>query len=71
LQLFNNHTIFKFKLLQEKAAGIAEKQKDFKDGIPECGADALRFGLLAYTLQGRDISLDVNRVVRCMKYTTS
>ena len=36
---------------------------DFPDGIPECGADALRFGLLAYTLQGRDVNLDINRVV--------
>jgi valyl-tRNA synthetase len=36
---------------------------EFPDGIPECGSDALRFGLLAYTVQGRDISLDVTRVV--------
>jgi valyl-tRNA synthetase len=36
---------------------------DFPDGIPECGADALRFGLLAYTVQGRDINLDIKRVV--------
>lgn len=36
---------------------------DFPDGIPECGTDALRFGLLAYTIQGRDISLDISRVV--------
>ena len=34
---------------------------DFPDGIPECGADALRFGLLAYTQQGRDINLDIAR----------
>ena len=39
------------------------KRKDFPKGIPECGADALRFGLLAYTLQGRDINLDIQRVV--------
>ncbi len=36
---------------------------DFPDGIPECGADALRFGLLAYTVQGRDVNLDIKRVV--------
>jgi len=38
-------------------------QEEFPDGIPECGSDALRFGLLAYTVQGRDINLDVKRVV--------
>lgn len=36
---------------------------EFPDGIPECGADALRFGLLAYTQQGRDINLDIGRLV--------
>ncbi|KAG2516579.1 hypothetical protein JM18_007960 [Phytophthora kernoviae] len=36
---------------------------DFPEGIPECGADALRFGLLAYTQQGRDINLDIGRLV--------
>lgn len=25
--------------------------KDFPDGIPECGADALRFALVSYTAQ--------------------
>jgi valyl-tRNA synthetase len=38
-------------------------ETEFPEGIPECGSDALRFGLLAYTVQGRDISLDVTRVV--------
>jgi valyl-tRNA synthetase len=36
---------------------------EFPGGIPECGSDALRFGLLAYTVQGRDINLDVSRVI--------
>ncbi|KAK8402179.1 hypothetical protein O3P69_001346 [Scylla paramamosain] len=39
-----------------------EGQKcDYPQGIPECGTDALRFALCAYT-QGRDINLDVLRV---------
>jgi len=38
-------------------------QKDFPEGIPACGTDALRFGLLAYTVQGRDVNLDIKRVV--------
>jgi valyl-tRNA synthetase len=43
----------------------AGQQQDYgkTDGIPECGSDALRFGLLAYTSQGRDVNLDVSRVV--------
>ena len=36
--------------------------RDYPNGIPECGTDALRFALMAYTSQGRDINLDVLRV---------
>ncbi|CAH8866827.1 unnamed protein product [Trichobilharzia szidati] len=36
--------------------------KDFPKGIPECGTDALRFALCAYTSQGRNINLDIMRV---------
>jgi valyl-tRNA synthetase len=39
------------------------QKEDYPDGIPECGSDALRFALCAYTAQGRDINLDVKRVV--------
>ncbi|CAE7205115.1 valS1 [Symbiodinium natans] len=60
--------------LPEKEIEKAKKgqKEDYPDGIPElwllterkeCGADALRFGLLAYTLQGRNVNLDINRVV--------
>jgi len=51
--------------LPEKEVLKAKKDQsaDFPDGIPECGSDALRFGLLAYTVQGRDINLDIKRVV--------
>eukprot|EP00929_Paragymnodinium_shiwhaense_P029776 TRINITY_DN16_c0_g1_i1.p1 TRINITY_DN16_c0_g1~~TRINITY_DN16_c0_g1_i1.p1 ORF type:complete len:1066 (-),score=392.32 TRINITY_DN16_c0_g1_i1:117-3314(-) len=51
--------------LPEKEIEKAKKgqSQDFPEGIPQCGADALRFGLLAYTLQGRNVNLDINRVV--------
>jgi len=51
--------------LPEKEIEKAKKgqAQDFPEGIPECGADALRFGMLAYTLQGRNVNLDINRVV--------
>ena len=55
-----SHILFlSFQIATAKAAQSA----DFPQGIPECGTDALRFGLLAYTLQGRDINLDIQRVV--------
>jgi valyl-tRNA synthetase len=38
------------------------QKRDFPNGIPECGTDALRFTLVAYTAQGRDVNLDVLRV---------
>uniref|UniRef100_A0A7S0RBC6 valine--tRNA ligase n=1 Tax=Pyramimonas obovata TaxID=1411642 RepID=A0A7S0RBC6_9CHLO len=44
----------------EKAA--KGQKEDFPNGIPECGTDALRFALVAYTTQARDINLDIQRV---------
>mmetsp|Transcript_48882 Transcript_48882/g.121273 ORF Transcript_48882/g.121273 Transcript_48882/m.121273 type:complete len:446 (+) Transcript_48882:1-1338(+) len=44
----------------EKATKL--NAQEYPTGIPECGSDALRFGLLAHTGQGRDINLDVARV---------
>jgi valyl-tRNA synthetase len=38
------------------------QKRDYPQGIPECGTDALRFALCAYTTQGRDINLDILRV---------
>jgi valyl-tRNA synthetase len=48
---------------KEVIRGKKNNEQEFPDGIPECGTDALRFGLLSYTVQGRDINLDVKRVV--------
>ncbi|KAL8036187.1 hypothetical protein ABFS82_12G140100 [Erythranthe guttata] len=39
------------------------QKKDFPKGIPECGADALRFALVSYTAQSDKINLDIQRVV--------
>jgi valyl-tRNA synthetase len=38
------------------------QKKDYPNGIPLCGTDALRFTLLAYTSSGRDINMDIKRV---------
>ena len=38
-------------------------EEDYPEGIPQCGTDALRFALLAYTLQPRAVNLDVKRIV--------
>ena len=32
--------------------GTSLQKTDYPDGIPECGTDALRFALSAYTAQG-------------------
>eukprot|EP00117_Sycon_ciliatum_P046551 scpid27278/ scgid33326/ Valine--tRNA ligase; Valyl-tRNA synthetase len=48
---------------KEVERAIKGQKEDYPSGIPECGTDALRFALCAYTAQGRDINLDVNRVV--------
>ncbi|KAJ7517304.1 hypothetical protein O6H91_21G017800 [Diphasiastrum complanatum] len=47
------------ELEKAKAGQVA----DFPNGIPECGADALRFALVAYTAQSVNINLDIQRVV--------
>ncbi|XP_067865559.1 valine--tRNA ligase [Heterodontus francisci] len=47
----------------ESERAKAGQKSDYPVGIPECGTDALRFALCAYTSQGRDINLDVNRIL--------
>ncbi|KAL5011505.1 hypothetical protein ScPMuIL_010056 [Solemya velum] len=50
--------------LEEKELDKAKagQKIDYPSGIPECGTDALRMGLISYTAQGRDINLDVLRI---------
>ncbi|GAB5587672.1 valine--tRNA ligase [Umbelopsis nana] len=47
---------------REIKTAIAGQKADYPAGIPECGTDALRFALCAYTSGGRDINLDILRV---------
>ncbi|XP_043285479.1 valine--tRNA ligase isoform X2 [Venturia canescens] len=47
---------------KELKHAIEGQKRDYPQGIPECGSDALRFALCAYTSQGRDINLDIMRV---------
>ncbi|KIY44702.1 hypothetical protein FISHEDRAFT_67400 [Fistulina hepatica ATCC 64428] len=44
------------------------QKKDFPKGIPQCGTDALRFALCAYSAGGRDINLDILRVEGYRKF---
>ncbi|KAK9446477.1 tRNA synthetases class I-domain-containing protein [Limtongia smithiae] len=46
-----------------------EGQKiSFPNGIPECGTDAMRFALCAYTTGSRDINLDILRIEGYRKF---
>lgn len=47
-------------LKQEEVARATKYQKAaFPNGIPECGADALRFTLLSYVTGGGDLNFDI------------
>lgn len=46
----------------------AGQKESYPDGIPQCGTDALRFALCAYTTGGRDINLDILRVAGYRKF---
>lgn len=55
---------------KELKTALAGQKADFgkTNGIPQCGADALRFALCAYTSSGRSINLDVLRVEGYRKF---
>ncbi|KAJ3616400.1 hypothetical protein Zmor_011908 [Zophobas morio] len=48
---------------KEIAKAQAGQTMDFPNGIPECGTDALRYTLVSYTIGGKDVNLDINRIV--------
>jgi valyl-tRNA synthetase len=53
---------------KEIVKATAGQKKDFPKGIPQCGTDALRFALCAYTGGGRDINLEILRVEGYRKF---
>lgn len=50
-----------------KKAMDAQKA-DYPNGIPECGADALRFTLCSYVAQGRDVNMSISKVETFRKF---
>jgi valyl-tRNA synthetase len=57
--------------LDPKEVKIAKdgQKKDFPQGIPECGTDALRFALCSYVSgQMRDVNLDISKVHSYRKF---
>ena len=46
------------KLLVQKQI----RRRSYPSGIPECGTDALRFGLCGLVTGGRDLNLNVNQI---------
>ncbi|KAI4157069.1 MAG: hypothetical protein LQ342_008533 [Letrouitia transgressa] len=63
---------------KELATATKFQKSSFPEGIPECGADALRFSLISYTIGGVDINLDIkvmygyrrfcNKIYQATKY---
>ena len=47
---------------RELSKALDGLRKDFPSGIPECGADALRYGLCMYDVGGPHINLDLTHV---------
>ena len=45
--------------VKEVVKAKKDQEKDFLEGIPKCDPDALRFGLLSYTVQGWDVNFDI------------
>ena len=67
------------KRLKDSRAGDDKKKikaienttkKQFPEGIPSCGTDALRFTLASQAAQGRDIRLSIDRVIGYRNFGT-
>lgn len=64
-----NESVTQTNLKQEEIAIALDSQKrDYPNGIPRCGADALRFSLCSYTSGLKDINLNILRVEGYRKF---
>ncbi|CAN9504193.1 unnamed protein product [Ophioblennius macclurei] len=54
--------------LKEQQVALEAQRKDFPQGIPQCGTDALRFSLCSHRIQGEDVSLSVSQVLSCRHF---
>uniref|UniRef100_A0A3B5L3G8 Valine--tRNA ligase, mitochondrial n=1 Tax=Xiphophorus couchianus TaxID=32473 RepID=A0A3B5L3G8_9TELE len=48
---------------REQLVAMKAQSKDYPNGIPQCGTDALRFALCSHKMQGEDISLSISEVL--------
>ncbi|KRH92864.1 Valyl-tRNA synthetase, partial [Pseudoloma neurophilia] len=53
---------------EEIDTALDSQEKDFPNGIPRCGTDALRFALCSYTSGLKDINLNILRVEGYRKF---
>uniref|UniRef100_A0AAY4DFH0 Valine--tRNA ligase, mitochondrial n=1 Tax=Denticeps clupeoides TaxID=299321 RepID=A0AAY4DFH0_9TELE len=53
---------------RETTVAMEAQRKDFPKGIPECGADAMRFALCSHKIHGEDINLSVSQVLSCRHF---
>ncbi|KAI9497019.1 tRNA synthetases class I-domain-containing protein [Zychaea mexicana] len=49
---------------KEIEKSVKNLQDEYPSGIPACGTDSLRFALIAYTQQSRQINLDISNVIQ-------
>ena len=47
----------------EQDASVKKLKHEFAQGTPQCGSDALRFGLLSYMVQSRSINLNIDKII--------
>ncbi|XP_056153882.1 valine--tRNA ligase, mitochondrial [Lampris incognitus] len=53
---------------RERMVAMEAQRRDFPNGIPECGTDALRFALCSYKVQGEDMNLSLSHLLSCRHF---